>query len=262
MNQTFFESLFGLSGRTAVVTGGSAGIGKMISRALIAAGAEVWIVARNGERAERAAKELDEGRGVCRAIVADVTSTEGIERIRSTIAATGRPLDILVNNAGLSRSAPFETFPAEIWDQEFDLNLKSPFMVIQALHSLLRRTSDEAPPAHILNIGSAAGFTIHCEMSFSYYPGKAALHHLSRILAKRFLPDRINVNVIAPGYFETDMIEGFAPDDASKALILEHVPARRFGGFEDIGALSIAILASSFLNGTVIPLDGGYLLEH
>lgn len=262
MSEAFLESLFGLSGRTAVVTGGSAGIGKMISRALIAAGAEVWIVARNGERAERAAAELDEGRGVCRAITADVTSARDIEGMRSILASTGRPLDILVNNAGLSRNAPFGAFPEEIWDQELNVNLKSPFMVIQALHPLLRRTGRDGVPAHILNIGSAAGLTIHCEESFSYYPSKAAFHHLSRILARRFLPDRIHVNVIAPGYFETEMLEGFAPDDSAKAAILEQVPVKRFGEFKDIGSLSLAILASSFLNGTVIPLDGGYLLEH
>nr|WP_281397094.1 SDR family NAD(P)-dependent oxidoreductase [Sphingobium boeckii] len=262
MNEGFFESLFGLSGRTAVVTGGSAGIGKMISRALIAAGAEVWIVARNAERAQRAAAELDGGRGVCHAIAADVTSAADIERLRATLAGSMNRLDILVNNAGLSRNAAFGAFPAEIWDQELDINLKAPFMIIQALHPLLRRTAADHIPAQILNIGSAAGFTIHCEESFSYYPSKIALHHLSRILARRFKQDRIQVNVIAPGYFETEMMDGFAPDEAGKAILLREVPAGRFGGFEDIGGLSLAIIANSYLNGAVIPLDGGYLLDH
>ena len=258
----FFDSLFSLSGRTAVVTGGSAGIGEMISRALIAAGAEVWIVARNAERVERTAAALTKTGGICRAISADVSFAEGVEKIRSTIAATHRPLDILVNNAGLSRNAQFGSFPEEIWDQELAVNLKSPFFVSQALHPLMRRLNREGHPAHILNIGSAAGLTIHCEESFSYFPAKAAVHHLSRILAKRFIPDRIHVNVIAPGYFDTEMLSGFAADEATRTQILQHVPARRFGQWEDVGALAIMILSSSYLNGTVIPLDGGYLLDH
>jgi len=258
----FFESLYSLSGRTAVVTGGSTGIGEMISRALIGAGAEVWIVARNGERAERTAATLSESGGICRAIAADVTSADGIEKIRSAIAATHRPLDILVNNAGVSASAPFASFPEEIWDREFAVNLKSPFFVTQALHPLMRRSRSQGHPAHVINIGSGAGITIHAEECYSYFPGKAAVHHLSRILAKQFIPDRIHVNVIAPGYFYTDMVRGFAPDEADRAHLLKTVPAARFGDWKDVGALAIMIAASSYLNGTVIPLDGGHLLEH
>lgn len=262
MREEFLEKLFGLSGRTAVVTGGSTGIGKMICRALVAAGAEVWIVARNAERAKRAASELDEGRGVCHAIVGDVTAAEDVERVRAVLAERVGRLDILVNNAGLSRNAPFGAFPEAIWDQELAVNLKAPFMIIQALHPLLRRSADDQPPAQILNIGSAAGLTIHCEESFAYYPSKIALHHLSRILARRFKADHIQVNVIAPGYFATDMMDSFAPSETDKAGLLKEVPSRRFGSFEDIGGLALAIVANAYLNGAVIPLDGGYLLDH
>lgn len=259
MSMDFIESLFSLEGRTAVVTGGSSGIGKMIARALVAAGAEVHIVARDAERANRVAAEIGSR---CFAIVADITTATGVACVRDAVVATGRPLDILVNNAGITRQAPFESFPAEYWDDVMALNVKSPFMIVQALHDQLRRESPAGPPAHIVNIGSGAGITIHCPASFSYYASKAALHHLSRILAKRFLPDRIHVNVIAPGYFHTELIDEIAPDAESLAKLIANVPAGRFGRYEDIAALLLSIVANGFITGAVIPLDGGYLLEH
>ncbi len=260
MKQEFFESLFSLEGRSALVTGGSSGIGKMIARALFAAGAEVRIVARNAERAERVAREIGSDR--CFAIVADVTTMAGVATVREAILGTGRPLDILVNNAGITRQAPFESFPAEYWDEVMALNVKSPFMLVQALHGQMRREGREGPPAHILNIGSGAGITAHCPASFSYYASKAALHHLSRILAKRFLPDRIHVNVIAPGYFHTELIDEIAPDAESRAKLIANVPVGRFGQYEDIAALALSIVANGFMTGALVPLDGGYLLEH
>ena len=258
----FFDSLFSLSGRTAVVTGGSAGIGEMISRALIAAGAEVWIVARNAERVERTAAALTKTGGICRAISADVSFAEGVEKIRSTIAATHRPLDILVNNAGLSRNAQFGSFPEEIWDQELAVNLKSPFFVSQALHPLMRRLDREGHPAHILNIGSAAGLTIYCEESFSYFPGKAAVHHLSRILAKRFIPDRIHVNVIAPGRFPSKMTQHIGADEQALAEDTALIPMKRWGREEEMAALAISLAstAGAYMTGNIIPLDGGFSL--
>jgi len=255
---TFLEALFGLDRRRAVVTGGSSGIGKMIARALVAAGADVLIVARNAERANQAAVEIGPG---CIAIAADVTTVSGVERVRDAVAATGHPLDILVNNAGITRQAPFETFPPEYWDEVMALNVKSPFMLVQALHHLLRRATPEGPPAHIVNIGSAAGITVHCPASFSYYASKAALHHLSRILAKRFLADRIHVNVIAPGYFHTELIDQLAPDAESQAKMIANIPAGRFGQYEDIAGVILSVVTSGFMTGAVIPLDGGYLLQ-
>ena len=260
MQQHFLQSLFSLEGRSALVTGGSSGIGKMTARALLAAGAEVRIVARDGERAARVAAELDETR--CIAIAADITTEAGVACVRDAVAATGRPLDILGNNAGITRQAPFESFPAEHWDDVMGLNVKSPFMLVQALHPHMRRAGRDGPPAHILNIGSGAGITIHCPASFSYYASKAALHHLSRILAKRFLPDRILVNVIAPGYFHTELIDEIAPDEASLKALVANVPVGRFGQYEDIAGLTLSIVTNGFMTGTIIPLDGGYLLEH
>lgn len=260
MPKNFLESLFSLEGRSAVVTGGSSGIGKMIARALVHAGAEVRIIARNAERANRVAAEIGGGR--CFAVAADITVPGGVARVREAIAATGRPLDILVNNAGITRQAPFESFPAEYWDEVMALNVKSPFMIVQALHDQMRRATLAGPPAHIVNIGSGAGITIHCPASFSYYASKAALHHLSQILAKRFVADRIHVNVIAPGYFHTELIDEIAPDAESLAKLIANVPAGRFGQYEDIAALVLSIVANGFMTGAVIPLDGGYLLEH
>ncbi|RYE62186.1 MAG: SDR family oxidoreductase, partial [Oxalobacteraceae bacterium] len=155
----------------------------------------------------------------------------------------------MVNNAGITRQAPFKSFPAEHWDEVMALNVQSPFMLIQALHDQMRRESFAGPPAHIVNIGSAAGITIHCPASFSYYASKAALHHLSRILAKRFLADRIHVNVIAPGYFHTELIDEVAPDAESLARLVASIPAGRFGRYEDIAALILSIVASGFVTG-------------
>lgn len=262
MSDSQVGSWFDLSGRTALVTGGTAGLGKLISRAFLAAGADVWIVARNAERVAQVAAELGADSGRCVGIAADVTQEAGIRLIHDRFAQTRRPLDILVNNAGITRKAPFESFPPEYWDEVMSLNVKAPFMLVQAFHSLLRRQPGEGPPAQILNIGSGAGIAAQCETSFSYYASKAALHHLSKILATKLIDERIHVNVIAPGYFHTELIDQIAPDEASRAKLVEMVPAGRFGQYEDIGALALAIVSNSFLTGAVIPLDGGYLLKH
>jgi NAD(P)-dependent dehydrogenase (short-subunit alcohol dehydrogenase family) len=250
---------FDLSGRTAVVTGGTAGIGKMIAQALLSAGAKVWIVARNADRVKQVAAALGEQ---CLGIAADVSTQEGVRLIRDEVAGTGMPLDILVNNAGISRKASFDSFPPEYWDDVLALNVKAPFQIVQALHPLLRRSSRAAPVAHILNIGSGAGISTRCDTSFSYYASKAALHHLSQIMATNFLSDRIHVNVIAPGYFHTELIDQIAPDEESLAKLVAMVPAGRFGGYDDIGALAVSIVSSSFMTGAIIPLDGGYLLKN
>lgn len=260
MGESLLESLYSLSGRTALVTGGSAGIGRMMSRALLGAGAEVWIVARGEERARTVAAELSpEGR--CHAIAADIGSDEGIATVVERFAAAGRRLDLLVNNVGITAIAPLGQVDSSHWDEVMDLNVKAPFMLIQALLPYLER-GEGAGPARIVNIGSCAGISPGTRTSYAYFASKAAIHHLTRVLAKELMPRHIHVNAIAPGYFHTDLIDSFANDPAALDRIVSLVPAGRFGGFEDVAGVILMLASNSFMSGNVIPLDGGYLLEH
>ncbi len=254
----YLESLFSLKGKVALVTGGSRGIGAMIAESLVRAGARVYIVARETAHCEATADRIS-AFGKCIAISADMNTTEGIQSLKTAIISHEDRLDILVNNAGTAWVEPIDTFSEKAWDRVMDLNVKSPFFIIQALLPLLEASAGKDSPANIINIGSIAGFRGNTS-AFSYGPSKAALHQLTRVLAEELAPRHIHVNAIAPGYFPSRLSAPLYEDEEQEKSLLNSIPARRLGRIEDIGALSITIATNRYMLGNIIPIDGGILI--
>ncbi|MEQ8663438.1 MAG: SDR family oxidoreductase [Gammaproteobacteria bacterium] len=251
------EKLFDVAGKVALVTGGSRGIGHMIARGYVEAGMRVYITARKAAQCEEAAAALG-GAGACIALPADLSSMGEIERVAATLAARERELHVLVNNAGTQWGASIDAFPEQGWDKVMDLNVKSPFFLMQKLLPLLEAAGRPGDPARVINVGSVDGMHTPIFQNFSYAPSKAALHHLSRMLAAHLAPRNITVNVIAPGPFHTDMLAPMV-DSMGEDTVLANVPLKRMGGVEDAAgtAIYLAARASAYVTGTVLPLDGG-----
>lgn len=255
------QSLFGLDRKVALVTGGARGIGRMIATALCDAGAKVYISSRSQDECERAAGEIS-STGRCVALPGDLGTTSGIRESVDRLARWETSLDVLVNNAGSSWGAPLETFPEAKWDSVMDLNVKSPFFLIQACLALLSSAATAECPSRVINVGSAAGIAPSGNSAYSYDVSKAALHHLTRVLALELAPKNISVNAIAPGYFPTRMTGHLQKDEARFARNLGRIPLRRWGRPDEIGGLAVylAAAAGSYMTGNVIALDGGMLL--
>ncbi|MGE0306838.1 MAG: SDR family oxidoreductase [Acidimicrobiia bacterium] len=247
------SGLFDVAGKSALVTGGSRGIGRMIARGLVDAGMTVYISSRNVEACELAAKELSEN-GTCVALPADLSRYEECSSLGAALTECTSELHLLVNNAGAIWSADLESFPAAAWDKVLDVNLKAPFFLIQLLLPLLSAAASEEDPARIINIGSVYGIQAAVLNTFSYAASKAALHHLTRVVARELGPRHITVNAVAPGPFESRM---YSPreDGADE----EHAPLQRMGRPDDIVGVTqfLASRAGAFVTGAVIPVDGG-----
>jgi NAD(P)-dependent dehydrogenase (short-subunit alcohol dehydrogenase family) len=249
--------LFNLAGKTALVTGGTRGIGLMIARGLLQAGAgTVYISSRKPEACEKAAEELSEHGNVV-AIPADVSTEQGCLGLAEQVAAREEALHILVNNAGATWGAPLEEFPAHAWDKVVDLNLKSPFFLIRALLPQLGKAATADDPARVINIGSIDGITTPGER-YSYTASKAGLHQLTRVLAKELGPRMITVNAVAPGPFESKMMA--ATLEAFGETIVATAPLRRIGRPDDMAGVAVYLSsrAGAFVTGAVIPVDGGF----
>ena len=250
------EELFGVRGKVALVTGGSRGIGEMIARAYVENGVKVYITARKADACDALAKELSQF-GECISIPADISRMDEIERLASEIQKRESRLDILVNNAGSSWGADFATFPENGWDKVMDLNVKSVFFMTQRVIKLLEAAGSENDYSRVINIGSIEGMrTSHLE-TYSYAASKAAVLHVTRMMAKFLAAKHIAVNAIAPGYFPSKMTDAIPEEDSE--VIQADTPMRRWGHPEDMAgaALYLASRASGFVCGAVIPVDGG-----
>lgn len=250
--------LFGLEGRIAVVTGGSRGIGFMIAQGLLEAGAEVIISARKAEACVTAAEELS-AFGTCTALPGDVSTPEGCTALASAITDRSDMVHILVNNAGASWGAPIEEYPSDGWDKVMNTNVRGVFQLSQALLPNLRSASTEDNPSRIINIGSVDGLRSPSMDSYAYGASKAAVHHLTRHMARRFQRENITVNAIAPGPFESKMMAFALSDEDSRAAVAASVPMGRIGQPDDMAgaAIYLASRAGSYLTGTVLPVAGG-----
>ena len=252
-------SLFDISGKVALVTGGSRGIGLMMARAYVEAGARVYITSRKAEACAAAVAALAP-HGNCVALPADLGQMSEVERIAGELASREQGLHILINNAAAAWGGSVDAFPEHGWDKVMDLNVKSPFFLTQKLLPLLERAGRADDPARVINIGSVDGLHNPIFENFSYAPSKAALHHLTRVLAARLAARHINVNCIAPGPFDTDMMRPMVAKMGFDTIVA-NVPMRRMGGQDDAGGVAVflAARASAYITGCVLPVDGGLL---
>jgi NAD(P)-dependent dehydrogenase (short-subunit alcohol dehydrogenase family) len=248
------DDLFSLAGRSALITGGSRGIGRMIAAGFLKAGARVYISARKAEACDVTARELA-SLGRCVSLPADVSTAEGVQALVAAYAKHEPTLDILVNNAGAAWGETFDTFPEKGWDKVVDLNLKTPFFLTQALIGPLRKAA-AARPAKVINIASIDGISVNPQETYSYAASKAGLIQLTRRMALRLAQDNIVVSAIAPGAFASDMNRD-ARDraDAVKARI----PAGRIGVDDDMAgaAIYLASRAGDYVVGSTLVVDGG-----
>jgi 2-deoxy-D-gluconate 3-dehydrogenase len=250
------SDLFSLEGRVALVTGGSRGIGKMIAKGFIDQGAKVYISSRKPAACDATAAELGPN---CISMPQDVSTVEGVKALADRFNKAEPKLDILVNNAGAAWSAPFDEFPESGWDKVMNLNLKSPFFMVQAFHGALKAAASPEQPAKVINIASIDGMHLNPLETYSYHASKSALIYLTRRMAATLAPQQIIVTAIAPGPFASEMNRA-ARDDGDR--IAQRVPTRRIGRDDDMAAAAIylASRAGDYVVGATIPVDGGIAL--
>lgn len=251
------SKLFSVAGKVAVITGATSGIGYMMAEGLVAAGARVYIVARNLSDCTRIAGELT-CLGDCRAIPGDLATMEGIREVSAAFKKTESQLHILVNNAGIFKTQPIDEYSEELWDYTLALNTKAAFFLTQQLLPNLRCGASADDPARIVNIGSGHGIRVSPFESYAYQTSKAGLHHLTLSLARRLAREHINVNAIAPGVFPSRLTADF--DSATVSAITSNTPRGRYGKGEDIAGTLIYLCspAGAYVTATVIPVDGGW----
>ena len=253
-----FESLFSLNGRTALVTGGATGLGRVCAEALLSAGARVLIASRKAEACEEAARELS-AIGPCEGFGGTVASEAGVAALAAEARRQTGELHILVNNAGVTWGEPFASFPWKGSERVMSVNVAGLFTLTRDLMPMLAAAGTPDRPATIVNIGSVMGHTTEAENAYSYSASKAAVHHLTRILAQEFAPKHVTVNAIAPGPFPTNMTRFAIGDEAGQARAAKAVPLGRVGRSEDIAATLIYLAGrgGAYTTGAIVPVDGG-----
>jgi NAD(P)-dependent dehydrogenase (short-subunit alcohol dehydrogenase family) len=259
--QNPYADLFSVAGKTAVITGGSSGLGLAMAEAYLRCGARVYITGRKPEPLAAARQELA-SHGEVRAVQGDVATAEGVEALRAALEGVDK-LHVLINNAGITWGASLEKFPASAWDSVMGVNVKAPFVLTQALLDKLQAAATPGDPARVINIGSVYGVTSQVQRAWSYGVSKAAVHQLTKVLAAELAPRNILVNAIAPGFFPSKMTHFMTSNEERLAEMRKMIPLGREGSKDDIGALALYLgsRASSYMTGNVIPLDGGVLAQ-
>jgi NAD(P)-dependent dehydrogenase (short-subunit alcohol dehydrogenase family) len=248
--------LFDLTGKVAVVTGGTRGIGLMIARGLLQAGASVYVSSRKPEAGEAAVAELSTlGRVV--SVPADLSREEECVRLAAEVGGAEERVHILVNNAGTNWGAPLAEFPASGWDKVLDLNLKAPFFVTRAFLPLLEAAGTADDPARVINVGSIDGLRVPEFSTYSYSSSKAGLHQLTRGLARELGPRHVTVNAVAPGPFESKMMAATLAEFGD--AIAAATPLGRIGRPDDMAGVAVFLSGrgGAYGTGAVIPVDGG-----
>jgi NAD(P)-dependent dehydrogenase (short-subunit alcohol dehydrogenase family) len=250
--------IFDIRGKTALVTGGTSGIGLMIATALVKHGVRTWITGRDPAQARAVAAQLATA-GQCNALAADLADAQGPAKLAAEFARHESALHLLVNNAGANERGTIDTLSVADWDMVMDVNLRAPFFLVQQLLPQLRAAARAEDPARIINVGSIGGAHIPNWEAFPYGASKAGLHHLTRALTKRLGREHIIANAIAPGPFPSRLTD--TASEAVKKSVQTYVPLGRAGEPRDIEGLVVflASRAASYVNGVTIPLDGGYL---
>ena len=253
------NKLFDIAGKVALVTGGSRGIGEMIAEGFVKNGAKTFITSRKADQCDETAKRLSKF-GECISIPADLTDSNEIKKVKSKVESETNTLNILVNNAGAVWAADFDNFPENGWDKVMDTNVKAMFFLTQQFIKLLEENGTNEDPSRIINIGSIDGLGIPRAETYSYPASKAAVHHLTKVMANRLAERNINVNAIAPGPFESQMMKSTLKSFSDE--IINSVPRKRIGRPEDMAGASIFLSskASAYITGIVMPVDGGSLI--
>jgi NAD(P)-dependent dehydrogenase (short-subunit alcohol dehydrogenase family) len=249
------SDLFSIAGKTALVTGGTRGIGRMIAEGFVDAGAEVYISSRKADAVAEVAAELSK-KGSCVGIPADLSKEAECRRLAGEMATRMNALDILVNNAGATWGAPMADYDEAAFERVLSLNVKGVFHLTKFLVPLLEKAGTQEEPARVINIGSIDGIGVPLLETYAYSASKAAVHQLTRHLAKRLAPT-ITVNAIAPGPFESKMMA--ATLEAFGEQIAANAPLKRIGRPDDMAgaAIFLSSRAGAYLTGAVIPVDGG-----
>jgi NAD(P)-dependent dehydrogenase (short-subunit alcohol dehydrogenase family) len=254
------DPLFDISGKVALVTGGTSGIGLMIARGLVARGVKTYVSGRDAEKTAQIAADIaTEAGGACIGLAADLADRGGPQALADALAAREAKLDLLVNNAGANATGSLSDMTVEDWDLVLDVNVRAAFFLTRALLPLLKASASAEDPARIVNLGSIGGLHVPNWEAHAYGASKAAIHHLTRSLAKALGPDRITANAIAPGPFPSRMTD--ITSDQLKKSVATYIPLGRPGEADDvIGAVTfLASRAGAYVNGHTIPLDGGYI---
>ncbi len=252
------DELFGVAGKSVLITGGSRGIGQSIAEAFVKAGARVYVCSRDAESVNATAKELS-AFGSCTALTCNVASAEDRKNLAIKLAELEKSLNVLINNAGSIWAAPLADYPESGWDKVFDLNVKGTFFLIKELAPLLEAGGSSEDPARIINIGSIDAFHIPGHETYAYTSSKAALHQLTIHLAAQLASRHITANIVAPGMFPSKMLAGTLERKGLDAMVAP-VPLKRLTGPSDMAgaAIYLASKAGAYVTGAVIPVDGGY----
>ena len=253
------ENLFDINGKVALVTGGSRGIGAMIAEGFVKNGVKTYITSRKSEQCNQKADELSKF-GECISIPADLTNMNEMDKLVNYIKENEKQFNILINNAGAAWGASFDDFPENGWDKVMDTNVKSVFFLTQKLAKILEKSGNNIDPSRVINVGSIDGIGIPRAETYSYPASKAAVHQLTRVLANRLAHRNININAIAPGPFQSNMMAHSLKEYGEQ--IKNSVPKGRIGIPEDMAGTAIFLCsrASSYITGSIIPVDGGSLI--
>lgn len=255
------DKLFSLEGKTALVTGAATGIGRMAATALVEAGATVLIASRKGEACEAVAAELNamEANGKAEGFAGDVSTEAGIDALVKEVKSRTDKLDILINNAGVTWGEPIDTFPYQAWSKVMDVNVTAVFHLTQQLLPLLEKAATHDDPARVINLGSVMGDAALGEGAYSYAASKAAVHHITKIMARELAERHITFNAFAPGPFQSKMTAFATATEDQADHVGKGVPLGRIGKPEDIAGATLYLCGrgGAYITGAILPLDGG-----
>ena len=261
MLQIDLQDLFSLNKKNALVTGGGTGLGRVITETLAKAGAKVFICSRKYVNVKMTADEINEAldKNLVFPFDGDISSEGGIKNICEFINSNTQQLDILINNSGATWGEELGKFPYSAWKKVLDVNITGLFHLTQSLLDILEKSGMPNDPSRIINLGSVMGSAPYGDGPYSYSASKAAVHHITKILAKELGPRNITVNAFAPGPFESKMTKfAFSTEEKERAMA-KSIPLRRTGKPLDIAAATLYLCGKGggYVTGTILPLDGG-----